>query len=149
MPTAARLIAAIFLGLTGLVLAFQMRGAAISADNLVLPNFIEITAVFIGLTTGWLVVGPRSGRGWQFAASTGITGGIVLVVGLFLSIGTHEMLRRTLRNQYDTAIEALLAIFDIALKDLFALSTPGVLLPLIAGAIMTGFASEVASRNWK
>ena len=146
MPTASRLIAAIFMAGTGIILALELRGMR---DSLrFYPYFIEYNA-FLGAIIGWKMVGPRVGYGWARAAATGISAGFVTMMLVVFSLAFREMLNRAFRKFYDHALEALLATVKIGITDLLAISATAMILPVLMGAVLSGLGAEAAERRWR
>ncbi|NVO23057.1 TrgA family protein [Donghicola sp. C2-DW-16] len=146
MPTAARLIAAIFMALTGVILALKLREVRPALQYY--QFFIEYN-MFLGAVIGWQLVGPRVGNGWARAAVAGINGGFVTVLLVFMSLATREMLIRAFRKLYDHALEAVLAAVKIGISDFMAIAVTMTIAPVFMGAVLSGLGAEAAHRRWR
>lgn len=103
----------------------------------------------LGLLVGWFVMGKRAGRGFVPALNNGISGVAVLLFwGLFIQ-GAYEMFRLAMRNRYGGPFEALSAIFTIGLDYAIVIFVPEVIVTVLIGAIVSGLATENASRRWR
>jgi hypothetical protein len=101
----------------------------------------------IGLGVGWVVAGSRAGRGWSSGISAGLTAAFALVFwGLLLNC-TYEMLRLSLRRQYDGPVEAVVGVFELMMENLLLMINPTVLGALFGGAAIIGLIVEYTSRK--
>ncbi|MAC81721.1 MAG: tellurium resistance protein [Rhodobacteraceae bacterium] len=147
MPTAARLVAAICLGIlafvvSGLVMPLMPEGRSVG------PWFTPVN-VIVGLLSGWIVMGPRAGRGVVWGINNGLTGMAAMVFwGLFVH-STDEMVRLAMRNRYDGPFEAILAIFYVGLDFARMIVTGGVIVTLLAGGVAAGLVTEYAKGRWR
>ncbi|WP_299605574.1 TrgA family protein [uncultured Tateyamaria sp.] len=146
MPDAAKLVAALGLGL----LAFIVSG-------MIMPLFEEDTNfgwftyvnIVVGAVTGWKVIGSRAGRGLTSAVNVGLTGPIVMVFWALFVQSCNEMVRIAMKNRYDGAFEALLAIFQIGSEWAILMSTVSIWATLLIGGVITGILTEYAWRTWR
>ena len=146
MPTGARLTAAISLGLVAFLVSFVVM--PLMPEGTDFGYFVHVN-VALGLLCGWIFMGRRAGRGLVPAINNGLTGMAVMVLWALFVQGTWEMIRLAMRQRYDGPFEALAAIFVIALDYFFVIAVPAVLVPLVAGGVLAGFATENAARRWK
>lgn len=145
MPTAARLIAALFFAAT-----------AYYVTNLAKPAFPEGTplgqftpwSVAISFICGWKVLGRLIGRGYGNSIGTGLYGICVCVFFVTLFFSISEMVKRSMRKQYDGPVEAVTAIFEIAVEYGNYLLDPQILIALAGSAVVTGLIAEWAERKW-
>ncbi|WP_415402958.1 TrgA family protein [Tateyamaria sp. SN3-11] len=146
MPDAAKLVAA--LGMA--VLAFIVSG-------MIMPLFEEDTNfgwftevnVVVAIIVGWLVIGRRAGRGVISAVNVGLTAPVVLVFWAIFIQSCNEMTRIAMKNRYDGAFEALVAIFEIGAEWALLMSTIPVWAVLFAGGMLVGLLTEFAWRTWR
>ncbi|MBN9886618.1 TrgA family protein [Salipiger abyssi] len=146
MFTAARLVAALCM----LVLAYfgSQYIKTLPEETTDFGIFTQVNCV-IGFLCGWIIVGPRAGRGMASAVSHGITGVVALILwGLFVQ-SANEMVRLAMRHRYHSAMEAFAAIFEIGIDFGQILLDSGFFTMMLAGAIVTGLLSETASRHWR
>lgn len=146
MPDAARLVAALFLGLLAFVVSRQIM--PLMPERIDFGYFIWVN-MGIGLICGWVIMGSRAGDGLTAAINNGMTGVAALVFwGLFVQ-GSYAMFRQALRNRYDGPFEAISAIFRIGLDYGAVLLVPKITASLVIGAVLAGLASEYAKRQWR
>lgn len=146
-PTAAKLIAAVILGVTGFVLSLLVVPLLQEGTNV---GWFPLVNTVIGLLAGWITVGRRAGRGTSGAIGNGLTGGAVLMFwGLFVQ-SFNEMLRLSLRNRYDGPVQALTDMLEMGYEwGLLALTSPLFSLTLLLGAVAAGLSAEIAARLWR
>jgi len=146
MPTAARLVAALLLAILAWILSDLVRPLMPEGTQFGIFNFMN---AFIGLCVGWVVMGPRAGRGTVPGINNGLTGTAVLVIWALTVHSSLEMFRLAMRNRYDGAMEALTSIFLIASEFALMIAVPAVILTAVAGAVAVGLATEFAARRWR
>ncbi|APZ54464.1 TrgA family protein [Salipiger abyssi] len=146
MFTAARLVAALCM----LVLAYfgSQYIKTLPEESIDFGIFTPVNCV-IGFLCGWIIVGPRAGRGTASAVSHGITGVAAMILWGLLVQSVNEMVRLAMRHRYDDPMEAFAAIFEIGIEFSYMLLDTGFFTMMLAGAIVTGLLSETASRNWR
>lgn len=146
-PTAAKLVAAVILGITGFVLSLLVVPMLQEGTNV---GWFPLVNIVIGLFSGWITVGRRAGRGTSGAIGNGLTGGAVLMFwGLFVQ-SFNEMLRLSLRNRYDGPVQALTDMLEMGYEwGLLALTSPLFSLTLLLGAVAAGLSAEIAARLWR
>ncbi len=146
MPDAARLVAALCLGVVAFV-----------ASGLVVPLMPESTDfgwfrevnVALGMICGWVIMGKRAGRGVLPGIGNGLTGVAALVFWALFVQGCYEMVRLAMRHRYGGPFDALTGIFRIAADHAMAVMVPGLILFLAAGGVAAGLATEYARRTWR
>ncbi|MEX0284881.1 MAG: TrgA family protein [Paracoccaceae bacterium] len=146
MPTGARLFCAVSLA----VLAFIVSGQVIPQipERTDFGNMTPINIV-VGLAVGWFIMGPRTGRGYVAGITNGLTGMLSMVI-LSLSIfGAEEMFSRAMDRRYDGPFEAILAIFELALRYSGVLMVTNILLTLFIGGIVAGLVGEMAAKRFR
>ena len=149
MPDAARLVAAISLAiaaflLSGLVMEIYEREVAETNFG----YFVWVNVV-IGAFVGWTSMGKRAGRGISAAITNGITGVFLFILyGLFVQ-AANEMTRLAMKNRFDTALDAIAAIFQIMAEwGLMLLDAP-LLITAAVSAFVCGILTEYAWRTWR
>ncbi|MEO0939863.1 MAG: TrgA family protein [Pseudomonadota bacterium] len=146
MPDGARLTGAVLMGLLGYVLS--MFVVPLMEEDTNFGWFFHIN-VLIGLLVGWRWIGSRAGRSWVSAINVGLTGGFVLIFwGIFVQ-AVNEMVRLAMKNRYDGAFEAGIAIFEIGTEYGILIGTPLILVTAALWGVLTGFLVEVAWRIWR
>ena len=146
MPDAARLMAAVCLAILAFVVSEMIK--PLMPESTAFGYFTWLNVV-IGILSGWVVMGRRAGRGITSAINNGLTGMATLVFwGLFVQ-AANEMTRLAMRNRYDDVFEAIVAIFEIGAEYGLVMIDLGVIATLIAGAVLSGLATEYAWRTWR
>ena len=112
MPTAARLAAAVCFALLGWGASDLIVDALPFERNL--GWFYEINTL-IAVLCGWFIAGSRAPAGYGGAISYGLTATAGFIFWGLLFHSSHEMIQLSLRRQYDNAMEAVVAVFDIGL----------------------------------
>ena len=146
MPTAAKLIGLILFALIGAAVALRLPAYLPEGmrTTLLLPLTVAVTGVL-----GWRIAGRRSGgQSYADAAQTGLLTVALSVLSLLALFGTMEMLRLTQRMIYKDPLEAILGIFEQALKFAPLLAKADLLVVMGAGGILAGLACEAAGRRW-
>ncbi|MBY5932625.1 TrgA family protein [Tateyamaria omphalii] len=146
MPDAAKLVG----GLGLAILAFIVSG-------MIMPLFEEDTNfgwftyvnVAVGFISGWMVIGGRAGRGMTSAVNVGLTGPVVMVFWALFIQSCNEMVRIAMKNRYDGAFEAIVAIFQIGAEWALLMATIPIWATLLAGGVITGVLTEYAWRTWR
>lgn len=146
MPTAARLIAGICLALLGYAASQIIMTLMPASTNF--GKFVLVNCV-IGFLCGWVIVGSRAGRGQSAAVSNGLTGVIGLVFWGLSVQAINEMVERSLHRRYDGMLEAAGAAIELFIEFGEKMLDARLILTLLAGAIVTGFLTEIASKRWR
>ena len=150
MPDAARLTAALVLGIVGFVVSGMIVPLLEEqAESEVYVGYFFWINAGLGALVGWTIIGSRAGRGLVSAINMGVTGAFMLIFwGLFVQ-ACNEMVRLAMRNRFDNAFESLIAIFEIGADWFFLMATVPVLGSLAFGGILAGLLAEGASRTWR
>lgn len=146
MPSAARLIAGVSLA----ILAFVVSGQIIPLlpEGTYVGTFTYVN-MLIGFLSGWIVMGPRSGRGVTAAINNGLTGMAAMMFwGLFVH-SVDEMVDQAMRNRFDGPFEALFEVLYIGFEFAQMIFVGNVILTLLIGGVAAGLATEYASRKWR
>lgn len=146
MPTAARLVAALTLGVLAIIVSFLIM--PLMPEGTDFGNFPWVNMA-IGALCGWLLMGPRVGRGFVGAVNNGLTGVTVMLAAGLLFQGAAKMFKQANRQAYDDPFEALADIFVLALEYFFVIAVPSVLITLAIGGLISGLMTENAGRRWR
>ena len=146
MPTGARLVAALCLAVTAYVISLMVM--PLMPESTDFGNFVPIN-ICLGLLVGWFVMGRRAGRGTTAAINNGLTGVFVLLLWGIGVQAANEMVRLAMRNRYDNAFEAIVAIFQIGAEFGLILFTVPIGVTLLVASVVSGLLTEAADRNWK
>lgn len=146
MPTAARLVAAICLGIVGFILSEQIK--PLMPEGTDFGSFSLVNMV-LGLLAGWFVMGRRAGRGVVHGINNGVAGVFILILWGLGVQASYEMFRLAMRNRYDGALEALSAIIEIGAEYAVIIATIPIVITCVVGALVAGLAAEYAARHWR
>ncbi len=146
MFTAARLIAALCLAILAWLGSAEVMRLMPERHNF--GVFSQVNAM-IGFLCGWVIVGPRAGRGGAAAISHGVTGVVAAILWALLVHATAEMTDLAMRHRYGGPLEAFAAIFEIAVEYAAMLADTGFVMLMAIGAVLVGLVPEFASRHWR
>lgn len=146
MFTAARLIAALCLAGLGYLGSEYVK---VLVDESKSYGFFTYYNTAIGFFCGWIIVGPRAGRGMASAISHGVTGTAALVFWALLLQAVNEMVDEAMSHKYHGPMEAFAAIFELMVEFGATLLDTGFIMMLVIGALVAGCLSEIASRYWR
>ena len=145
MPTAAKLVAAFGLATLGWVASEQFKPLMPPGTNF---GYFNIVNLGLGLVCGWVVLGTRIGRGYYESLGAGLTGTSAMVFWAVLVQSLNEMLRQALKRHYDGILEAIIAIFKIALDFGILMLDFNLIAVLLIGGMIAGICAEWTSRRW-
>jgi hypothetical protein len=146
MPTGAKLMAAFCFAVVGFILANYYSMNMPDASS---AGPIREGAAVVGAIIGWWVMGPTVGRGYVEAAGAGIKTAVILAVAALFLLAMREMLDNSVKMRYDTALEAILDVFQTMARRSHALLSLGVFGTILLGGIVSGLLTENAGRRWK
>ncbi|MEM6594022.1 MAG: TrgA family protein [Pseudomonadota bacterium] len=145
MPTAARLISAVLFALIGFLVAGTVKPLLPEGQP---TNYLYPLSILIPAICAWRVIGRLIGRGWVNAINTGVYGIVCSIVFTILAFSIGEMLKRSMRLQYDGPMEAVTAMFGIFFEYGLLLGTPMAVGYLLIGGIVTGLIAEWSHFKW-
>lgn len=145
MPTAARLIAGLILAAMAWYVSDLIQ-PLMSED----PPHAQFKLINTGLAMlcGWIVIGSRARDTFVAAIAHGLTGAAAWVFWAMLAHSGIKMVEFSLRKQYDDAMEAVVGVFEIALKDALIMGSSLVIVTIILGGISSALAATWASRRF-
>lgn len=146
MPTAARMMGAICLAIVGYILSGIVM--PLMPESTDFGYFVPVN-ILLGLLAGWIIMGPRVGRGTTAAINNGFTGVFVLIMWSLIVQSCNEMARLALRNRYDDAFEAIVAIFEIGADWAWTIVTKEFLFVAIVSAVISGLLTEFVGKRWR
>jgi hypothetical protein len=146
MPTGAKLMAALCFAVVGFVMANYYSMNMPDASS---AGPIREGAAVVGALIGWWVMGPAVGRGYVEAAGAGIKTAVILAVAALFLLAMREMLDNSVKMRYDTALDAILDVFQTMARRSHALLSLGVFGTILLGGIVAGLLTENAGRRWK
>lgn len=149
MPTAARLVAAFCLALIAFVVSGLVKDLDHFPEGTYFGWFTHVN-VAIGLLCGWIVMGPRAGRGGLTPGiNNGVTGVIVMVLWAVGIQGVNEMVKLSMRNRYGGPFEAITDAFRLAVDYGTLIFEPNIIATLLVGAVLAGLVTEYAAKTWR
>lgn len=146
MPTAARLVAAICLAIVALVVSGMIM--PLMPESTDFGYFVPLN-IILGLLAGWIIMGPRVGRGTTAAINNGLTGVFVMMLWGIGIQACNEMVRLAMKKRYDSAMEAVVAIFQISAEFGLIVATVPIGLFLLVSAVLSGLVTEAAGKRWR
>ncbi|WP_424941681.1 TrgA family protein [Aliiroseovarius crassostreae] len=147
MPTASKLVAAVFFAALAYFLADLIKPLLPEGRSYAMfsPAFAGI-----GLLIGWRFTGHRLGRGLGDAVGIGLSSAFLLAFwGLVLFSGA-EMIRLSLRKAYDGPVEAIRGAIEIAVEYVLLIAPqPDVMGTLIIGSLAGGVLTRMTAARWR
>ncbi|GHC62041.1 TrgA family protein [Neogemmobacter tilapiae] len=145
MPTAARLVGAVFYAILGYMLAESYR--------LLLPPGTSIGMVSqgsaaIGLLCGWFIAGGLAGRGYARSPGMGIRTALTIVFWALLLFSTYQMIINSTRGRYDgSPMEAITGALALFMENGALMLSQQFAILLLGGGALGGVLTEIAKRN--
>lgn len=146
MPTAARLMAAACLAVVGYVISLMVM--PLMPESTDFGYFIPVN-IILGLAVGWIVMGPRAGRGTTPGINNGLTGVFVLFLWGIGVQAINEMIRLAMRNRYDGPFEAIVDTFQIGAAFAVVIATVPIGIAFVVSAVISGLLTEFAAGRWR
>lgn len=145
MPTSAKLISAIILAVFGYMIAEATRPYL--PEGMPTKWLIPVSTL-VPAACAWKVVGRLAGRGYNVSISMGIYAVFVALFFCLVTFAIAEMLKRSIRLQYEGPMEAIVEMFGIVLEYGVLLVNPMPAMYLAICAIIVGPIAEFAHRKW-
>ncbi|MEO0378825.1 MAG: TrgA family protein [Pseudomonadota bacterium] len=146
MPDAAKLVAAVGMAALAFIVSFMIMPLFEEDTNF--GWFVHVNVV-VGFFVGWTVLGSRAGRSITSAINVGLTAPVVMVFWCLFVQSCNEMTRIAMKNRYDGAFEALVAIFEIGAEWALLMTTIPIWTTLLVGGMIVGLMTEYAWRTWR
>ena len=145
MPTASRFIGAIFFAAIAFYVSELFKLQMPEGRNF--GNFSFYNAA-IGLICGWVFL--RLPRGLRMSSSIGhgLSAMAAVLFWVVLINCISEMLRLSLRKQYDGPLEAILGVFKLALEYGQLLGTTEIISVMLIGGVVGGIICGWAAHKW-
>jgi hypothetical protein len=145
MPTAAKLVAALFFAALGYVtISLYIAHLPVGSTLRVLYQ----SSSGIGLLCGWFISGPRAGRGYADAVGTGVRSAFTTLVGVLLLHSLLQMLDQSMKRRFDGPMEAVMAVFEYLIGYGATALSVDVVGVIVVGGIMGGLLTEFVGRRW-
>ena len=145
MPTAPKLIAAVFFALVAALAAHLF--IPVLPEGTQIKLFRELSAA-IGFLCGWLIMGRTTGRGTTEAINRGLVTSVAIVFWCLLVFSIYFMIRKSTRMMYDGPMDAVLGVLELMLEYGTLLKHPATPVVLVAGGVVGGMLTEAVSRRW-
>ena len=145
MPTAPKLIAAIFFAMVAALAAHTF--IPVLPEGTQIKNFREISAG-VGLLCGWFIMGRSGGRGMAEAINRGLVTSVSILFWCLLLFSIYFMIRKSTRMMYDGPMEAVLGILELMLEYGALLRHPVTPLVLAGGGVLGGVVVDATGRRW-
>lgn len=146
MPTAAKLVGAFCLAVVAWMASQAIKELFPENMNFGIFDYVNVV---IGFLCGWIVLGPRTGRGMAAGISAGVTATLMLVLwGLAVQAG-NEMVVQSFRRRFDTPFEALGGAVGYFLEYGAKMMDGKVLITLFVGGVLAGMIAEFAGQRWR
>ena len=145
MPTAAKLVAAIWFALLAWFAAELAKNYLPESTRYGLMTYI---VGFFGLLTGWIFLGRRAGDTMAAAYSYGFSSSVILTFWSVFYFAFETMIHRSLDKRYRGPTEALMAMVDLMREYIMYVLKPDILFILIVGGFFGGWLTEKAARKW-
>ena len=146
MPTMGRLAGAVFYGLLAGGLAWLRVPYFEEARA---PRFWYPLCGIVGVLTGWVFVGPRTGQGTGPAIGTGLTGAVALAFWVLFFLSGHDMIRLSMRGRYDGPMEAVTGVFAIMVDYALRFQSPLILAVWLGGGIIAGLLADALGKRYR
>lgn len=146
MPTMAKLISAILLGILGYVAADRI---AAHMPEEVRKGMLMPVSVIAGIVVGWRFMGRRAVGNMSSAIGIGLSAVVIQVLVAVFAFAFSDMIRRSLRKAYGgNPVEALEDMFQIAIEHMQYLLPGDVLVVLLGGGALCGIIATIVARRW-
>lgn len=145
MPTAAKVIAALFFAALGYFSADLVKPLLTEGTR---TQWMNETVGAFGLLMGWNVVGKRVGDGAWASMGYGITAALLTTVWSVGAFALAEMLGRSLDRRYRGVMDALQDMVRFISEYGLLIMVPAIFIAVVAGGALGGWLSERANRRW-
>ncbi len=145
MPTAAKLIAAVFFALVAAAGAMTYIPLLPEGTQ---TGWLIPGCAGLGLVSGWMVIGANVGRNYAEAIATGLRTIITAVFFAVLLFAIYVMIIRSMHMLYKGPMEAILAVFAIMLEYGKLMFDRNFIAVLAVGGAIGGVISEFVGRRW-
>ena len=145
MPTAPKLVAAIFFAAVGWFCADMIVPALPEGTQ---SGRLHEALALVGMFSGWMMSGRRAGDGVRAGFGYGLTTSALMVFWGVLIFGTVKMLQSSIDRRYSGPVEALQSLVGICIEYLGLIAIPPVVGSLIIAGLFGGWLTEWAARRW-
>ncbi|HBQ36562.1 MAG TPA: tellurium resistance protein [Rhodobacteraceae bacterium] len=145
MPTASRIIGAIFFAALSWYVSELFKPQMPPGTNF--GRFSEYNAA-IGLICGWVFMGLRYGNNTSSAVGAGLSAMFATLFWVMLLNSITQMIKLSIRKRYDDPVEAIVGVFEMALKFGKMLLTTEIIATMLITGIVAGLVAGWGSRRW-
>ena len=146
MPTAARLVAAICLGLLSWIVAQQVMARMTEISYF---GQFPLVAIGLGLVVGWITLGGHTRPGPVAIINSGVTAVVVLAFWAVFVFGVYEMVRLSLNRRFHGLMDAIYGLIDVMIGYARVLAVPEILATLLVGGLIASALTRFADRTWR
>ncbi len=146
MPTGGRLFSAVALGILAFIVSGQVMPLMPEGTDFGMFTYVNIAA---GLVMGWVVMGPRTGRGILTGITNGLTGMLAMMFWCLFIYGALEMFSRAMDRRYDGPFESVIAIFELGFEYGAMIFVQNIVVTLLVGGVLAGLAGEFAAKRFR
>lgn len=147
MPTAARLIAAIFMAIAGVIVIIVVVNEFPDAQYDQFP--MAATAAIVGFGVGWLGLGRRINAPDVKATALGLRAGITMFIWVLFFFGLWRMIEGILKQEFYQPLSAVLTLFGrMVYLGKIAVTNLPVVITMIVLAWIAGIVTKNAWLKW-
>lgn len=142
MPTAARLIAAIFMAIAGVIVIIVVVNEFPDAEYDQFP--MAVTAAIVGLFVGWRGLGSKIGVEDVKATAIGLRAGITMFIWVLFFFGLWRMIEGIMKQEFYQPLSAVLALFG---RMVYLGKIAGTNLPVLITMIVLSWLAGIVAKN--
>ncbi|MEP3345203.1 MAG: TrgA family protein [Litoreibacter sp.] len=146
MPTAAKLVAAVILAVTGYFASEFVRASLPEGQP---AGWLLPICTLVPMVIGWRIMGKLVGNNYGVSMNSGFYAVVVCTISVTFIFAAALMIKKSRRLQYDGPMEALVDVFALMLEYGLLLLNPLVLVTLVGGGFIAGIVSEWAHRKFE
>ncbi len=145
MPTAAKLVGAIFFAILGYFTADLVKPLLPEGTK---AQWLNETVAAFGMLFGWTMAGSRAGDGYRAALGYGLTAAALMAFWSVVAFAGAEMLQRSIDHRYRGPMAAVKSMFGIAWGMFKMIAIKEIIIAAIIGGMFGGWLAEWASKRW-
>ncbi|MCP5074328.1 MAG: TrgA family protein [Rhodobacteraceae bacterium] len=146
MPTAAKLIAGLSLGLTALVAAYIFT---LGHPEFVIGLKFYAGNFMVGFFGGWYSLGRKPGYSHVMAMASGIRSLVLILVGSGMLFSTIFIFGNLENNNFRDPMDLPLLWVETSFNYVVLALSKNVIIALLIGGILSGIATFQAALNWR
>ncbi|MEM1374846.1 MAG: TrgA family protein [Pseudomonadota bacterium] len=145
MPTIGRVVGALTFAAAAYYVSTLVQELFLEERQF--PNLAVINAV-LGIIVGWRLAGGRAGQGWNAALGYWLTTTIGLAFVCLFANAFGDMIRRSMRMQYDGPLEGITDIAAIMWEYGGRIATPEIILTALGAGLAAALVTEFFGRRY-